>query len=625
MPSVDLVLLHAPSVYDFREKAIMFGPVSDMVPSTPVFEMYPLGFTSMAEYMERHGLRVRIVNLAVLMLKKKNFDVEACIRDLNPVAFGIDLHWLPHAHGSVEIAKIVKKYHPDKPVIFGGLSSSYFHEELIGYDAIDYVLRGDSQEMPITRLLWALKGKGRVDDVPNLTWKTADGSPVVNPLDWVPSDMNAISLDYSFNMRSTIRYRDLVGQVPFRDWLRYPVTAAITCRGCTHNCVTCGGSAYAFREHFGRQKAAFRDPELIARDIAYVQKYVPGPVFVLNDFLQAGRGYVRDFMKALNKIDLKNPIAFEFFKPPAEEFFEYLNEHLDDYSVEISVESHDDGVRAAFGKNHYTMDQVEESIKAALKHGCKRFDLYFMTGIPEQTAQSVLDTGTYVEELYKRIPDPRMLAFVSPMAPFLDPGSLAFDNPEKYGYTLRAKTLEEHRQRLVQPSWKYIMNYESHAMSPDEMVDSTYEASIRINRAKAATGIIRPDVAVDTERRIVAAREAMHRIDQILEGPAAGIERKLVAFKQETEALSESTVVEKSQLEWPRTINPRSVVHVFNLWARENIRMLLGRRPTPLVPELPIQPTAQARAFAASKAASVSVTVAPPTSPRKPVLESAES
>ena len=28
-------------VYDFRERSIMFGPVSDMVPSTPIFEMYP--------------------------------------------------------------------------------------------------------------------------------------------------------------------------------------------------------------------------------------------------------------------------------------------------------------------------------------------------------------------------------------------------------------------------------------------------------------------------------------------------------------------------------------------------------------------------------------------------------
>ncbi|MDZ4064292.1 MAG: cobalamin-dependent protein, partial [Coriobacteriia bacterium] len=175
MSRVDLVLLHAPSVYDFRETSIMFGPVSDMVPSTPIFEMYPLGFTTIAEYMERHGLRVRIVNLAVLMLNRPGFDVEAAIRDMNPVAFGIDLHWLPHAHGSIEVAKIVKKLHPDTPVVFGGLSASHFHEELASYDCVDYVVRGDSTEYPMARLMFALKGKGRVDDIPNLTYTTRDG------------------------------------------------------------------------------------------------------------------------------------------------------------------------------------------------------------------------------------------------------------------------------------------------------------------------------------------------------------------------------------------------------------------------------------------------------------------
>ena len=93
-------------------------------------------------------------------------------------------------------------------------------------------------------------------------------------------------------------------------------------------------------------------------------------MFVLNDFLQAGREYTRDFVRGLKTINMKNPIGFEFFKPPHEEFYEFLNANLNDYSVEISVESHDDGVRAAFGKKHYTMDQVEETVVAALKNGC---------------------------------------------------------------------------------------------------------------------------------------------------------------------------------------------------------------------------------------------------------------
>lgn len=42
MTPVDLVLLHAPSVYDFREKAILYGPVADLIPSSSMFEMYPI-------------------------------------------------------------------------------------------------------------------------------------------------------------------------------------------------------------------------------------------------------------------------------------------------------------------------------------------------------------------------------------------------------------------------------------------------------------------------------------------------------------------------------------------------------------------------------------------------------
>jgi B12-binding domain/radical SAM domain protein len=579
MSRVDLVLLHAPSVYDFRERSIMFGPVSDMVPSTPVFEMYPLGFTTMAEYLERHGFNVRIVNLAVLMLNRPGFDVEKHIASMDPMAFGIDLHWLPHAHGSIEIAKLVKKHHPSTPVIFGGLSSSYFHEELVQYRCVDYVLRGDSTEEPLRRLMMALRRQGSLDDVPNLTYQAIDDSIVINPLTWVPADMDDVSLDYSYAMRGVIRYRDMMGFVPFRDWLRYPVCASLTCRGCTHDCVTCGGSAYSFRTHFGRDRIAFRDPELLVRDIQHIQRYIPGPVFVLNDFLQAGRDYVETFVKGLSRIGMRNPIGFEFFTPPDEGFYEFLNAHLTDYSVEISMESHDDAVRRAFGKKHYTTEQVEESVRAALRHGCRRFDLYFMTGIPTQTAASVLETPEYVRGLYERTGnDCRLLPFISPMAPFLDPGSRAFDDPAAFGYRRLATTLEEHRQLLLEPSWRYIMNYESDAMGKGELIDATYTAAVGVNRVKAAVGAIPPDQAPQTEARIAQATLAMQRIDEIVAGDPAHRAQALADFRHEIDRLNESTVCEKSELNWPAYTHPRHVFNVIALWFSENWAMLRGRR-----------------------------------------------
>ncbi|MDZ4064209.1 MAG: radical SAM protein, partial [Coriobacteriia bacterium] len=421
------------------------------------------------------------------------------------------------------------------------------------------------------------------------------GSVVSTPFDWVPDDMNDISLDYSFNMKAVIRYRDMMGFVPFRDWLQYPVCASLTCRGCTHNCVTCGGSAYAFRNHFGREKVAFRDPELLVRDIEHIQRYIPGPIFVLNDFLQAGRDYTAAFIRGLSKIKLRNPIGFEFFKPPHEEFYEFLDAHLPDYSVEISIESHDDDVRAAFGKHHYTTAQVDETVAAALRHGCSRFDLYFMTGIPTQTPESVLETPDYIESLYSKVGnDPRLLCFSSPIAPFLDPGSMVYDDPGKYGYRRLADTLEEHRQLLVQPSWRYIMNYESETLSRAELVETTYEVGMRLNRLKGEIGIIEPQVAARTEERIVAARAAMARIDAIMAEESPARDRKLAALKTEIDRLSESTVCEKSELNWPAQVSPRHVWNVIVLWLREELANLLGLQP-PVAILQPASETTEAR------------------------------
>lgn len=577
MAKADLVLLHAPSVYDFRKTSIMYGPVSDLVPSSPIFEMYPLGFTTIAEYMERHGLRVRVVNLAVRMLSDPRFDAEKAISELDPIAFGIDLHWAPHAHGSIEVARLCKKHHPDTPVIFGGFTASYFHEELAAFDCVDYVLRGDSTEEPFTRLLYALKRGGDVSDIPNLTYTDRSGAIVVNPLTWVPETFDHVNLDYSFSMRSVIRERDMASALPFKGWLSYPVSASLTCRGCTRSCVTCGGSAFAFREHYGRERVAFRDPELLVRDIAHVGKHIPGPIFVLNDFRQAGEEYSRAFITGLKRIGFKNPIGFEFFTPPSEDFYALLEENLDDYSVEVSPESHQDEVRRAFGKP-YTWEELADSVAAAFRHSCRRFDLYFMTGIPTQTAASVRETVAAVEDLYARVGnDPRLLPFIGPMAPFLDPGSMVFENPGRFGYTLRARTLEEHRALLTQPSWKHILNYVPDGMTLDEMVDSTYEAALGLNRVKARVGAISEDTARATEDRVLAARATMARIDEIMERPEGERQELLSALKADLDALSESTVCEKTELKWPSSANIGHVVNNVVLWVRVNLEALFPR------------------------------------------------
>jgi hypothetical protein len=122
--SADLFLLHAPSVYDFRERDdILFAYLSDSdsVNVTSIYEMYPIGFFSMKQRLREHGFNTEIVNLASLMLMHPQLDVERLLASLEAPVFGFDLHWMAQCHGSIELATKLKAIHPESLIIFGGI------------------------------------------------------------------------------------------------------------------------------------------------------------------------------------------------------------------------------------------------------------------------------------------------------------------------------------------------------------------------------------------------------------------------------------------------------------------------------------------------------------------------
>lgn len=542
----------------------MYGPISDVIPSTPVFEMYPIGLISIAAYLEKNGVHTRIINIANRMLRDRRFDVERFVKKLSASAFGIDLHWLPHAHGSLELARIVKSLHPSTPVIMGGLSASYFHQELIAYPQVDLVVRGDSTEIPMLQLMKRIKAGEPVDDIPNLSWKDKEGVAHHNPLTSVPTSLDEMPLDYAYPIKSVLKYRDLVGITPFGNWMRYPLTCAVTCRGCNYDCVTCGGSRYAYKNSFGREKTAYRSPQLLVNDIVSIQRYLNGPVFVIGDIRQPGEAYADELLWAMNAAKMRGPIVLELFAPGGSDFFKRVNKAIPNYNIQWSPDSTDEEVRRAFGKG-YSNGEIENTIQSALENGCKRFDLFFMIGLPKQTYRSVMENAVYLRALMGEFGrQRRLLPFISPLAPFLDPASKAFENPEKYGYRLSCRTLEEHRKLLKSPSWKYMLNYETEWMTKDEIVMSTYDAALAFNQLKLEHGLIAPKVAAGVEARARGAMELMKAIDRIVIKYGFDCE-EIMSLKQAADKLSSSSICQKKELHWPAASFVRNAPRI--LWA----------------------------------------------------------
>jgi B12-binding domain/radical SAM domain protein len=588
MPSIDLILLHPPTLYDFRKRPGIHGPISDVVPSTPIFEMYPIGFASLSEYLERHGLKVRIINVAMKMLKDEQFDVERLIRKNNPVAFGIDLHWMAHVQGALALAEIVKRFHPNVPVILGGLSATYYHEEILGqYPFIDFVLRGDSTEKPLVQLLQTIKKGGDFKNIPNLTYRDGENRIQVNPLTHVPENLDEITIDYRHIMKKVARYLDPTGYQPFIDWYAYPVTAVFTCRGCIYACKTCGGSAQTFRTMANRRKPAYRNSKLLAQDIFNISDHLHAPVMVIGDIFQPGEEYGITFLEEMKRRPIANHIAFEFFVPPSRAQLERIAESIPNFNIEISPESHDEEVRRAFGRP-YNNESLERMLRDAVDLGSKRIDLFFMTGLPRQTYQSVLETVDYCRLLLERFrPYSKLFPFISPLAPFLDPGSTVFETPERYGYRLLCRTVEEHRQALLAPSWKYILNYETEWMNRDEIVYSTYEAGKRLNRLKAEFGLIDPKTAESVEVRLEGAVGMMKEIDRIMTVPNA-VEREaalesLSSGRLALQHYSMSTICEKKELEWPTRFIRMNFFKILKT-------LLARRKPNVSVPSSTVSP-----------------------------------
>jgi len=518
MVKPDLVLLHPPSVYDFRKESVIYGPINDVVPPTPIFDMYPIGFVSILGYLERHGYNVRIINLASKMLENQKFDPEALIKSLNPKAFGIDFHWLVHAQGSLELAKIIKMHHPNTPILLGGLSSTYFHEEIIeNYPQVDYVIRGDSTEPLLLQLMQCIEGNKCPENVPNVTWKDANKKIHINPLTFVPDNLNDFALDAGSIVKASLKYWDISGHLPYHKWDDYPITSVLACKGCIYNCVTCGGSNYAYKRLCNRSSLAYMKPEKLVEGMKIIQQYTNGPIFILGDLRMIGKDYAESVLSNMKKEKVDNPVILELFTPIDEDYLERIAKSVPNFSFEISPESHDEAIRYAFGRS-YKNKELEKNISKALELGCQRFDIFFMMGLPYQTKKSILNTVEYCHSLLKNHKgDRRLRAFIAPLAPFLDPGSIAFENPEKHGYKLFFKELEEYRQVMHSPSWKYFLNYQTAWMSRDELVEVTYEVAHLLNRVKVQCDLIDLQTAEKMELQIQSACRALQKIDEIME------------------------------------------------------------------------------------------------------------
>ncbi|WP_051242685.1 cobalamin-dependent protein [Stappia stellulata] len=527
----DLILIHAPAIYDFRDRDdFVLGWYASQESSnvTPIFEMHPLGFLSIKSFLGERDLDVKIVNVASLMLKHPTLDVEKLLEHLDAPVIGLDLHWLPHCQGSIEVAGLVKKVLPESFVVFGGIVSTYYAREMMQYPQIDGVIRGYDTLEPLAELVAQAKRgvRGRFN-VENMIYKDK-GEVVDNGHSYTPEVLNDVAIDWSKMFPKT------------SSLLNMPNLMVLPNTGCQQSCGWCSGSRWAYQRMMNVEKKTVfhRRSEQLAREIlTFPKTESPLSVYTLQAYSESSPRLL-DYLAAVSDSGVVKSVSFEQFRLTKISVLKQMVEvapNLDIY-INLSPQSHDVEISRLTGRGTYTNEEMEEWIAAAMDIGIKGVYLWYTIGMPKQTHESVMETVAYSARLMERFPNDKIIPTIFGMVPFLDPGCQWFEEPDQHGYTVFHRDLESHRQSLTQPRWRDAMNYETEWMKRDEFLPSMYEAMQVMANHKADYGRITRRSIDIVNGRIDHLRHLTGSIDRAMETDGrlpASLKREIGAHNDE--------------------------------------------------------------------------------------------
>jgi len=467
--SYDVVFLHPPAILDFRNRPFFPGPLAYTVAeSTHQFIIPPIGILSIADYLEKNGYKAYVDNIGERMLQDKDFNVHDYLKNIEATVFGIDLHWIVHAHGAINLARICKSIHSESFIVVGGLTASRFHEEIIQkYPFIDIVVRGEAEE-PFLKLMEKIDKKMSLEGVPNITYREDNKiriSSLAPPVDSIDK--------YEFTRLDLLKPKTLIFSIdkpPYCAFWQIPIS-----RGCVYNCSTCGGSAYSYKKYLFRQTPSLRSPQKIVEDLDKLAEQGVKTVFLFQDARIGGRRYWEYLFKTLTKEGVSvEHITLELFEPADEEYIKAISKLGTSVSLTISPESGSENVRRKHGRN-YSNEELFDTIKKCQEYHVPIL-VFFMVALAYEDFETIKETWSMWEKICmidmeaRNENYPLTAGYGYGQMILMDPGSLAFDNPTDYGYKLIYKTLEEHVNGMSLPSWHQWINYETISLDKKSII-----------------------------------------------------------------------------------------------------------------------------------------------------------
>lgn len=459
----DILFLHPPCDF-IKTRFPLSGVLSLGYEESGLFLYAPVGINALYHRLKSRGFNSGFLNVGSLFYKTikqgKKFELGKVIAGFTAKGFGIDLHWAVHTAGVLDLAETIKRIYPDSFVFLGGLTATYFFEEILKeYPYIDAVVLAEADEtiVPLAETLKKNSGDiySHLGKVPNLAYRSGGNGPIsVNPVQ-IPETWENVSFQ---NVEEDLS------------------CAYISIKGCSLDCPYCGGSKSSYENFFYRCRPVALEPGQLIHEIETCEKKGLDSVALVGDIRMMGEDYVDSFFTLLSQKKFSINILGELFFPAEKGYLEKWKNATSRCLLTYKIESTDPAVLRRIGEGHFDNEPWEliktcSSLEVPL-------ELYFIFPLPGLNFDSIRSTMDFIE---KAVDYPNISFVVEPLF-YISPGSPIFENPEEWGYQVDFRTIKDFKKNLEKPHWSQSIGYHTQWLSKNEIIDMIFYVAERTNR-----------------------------------------------------------------------------------------------------------------------------------------------
>jgi radical SAM superfamily enzyme YgiQ (UPF0313 family) len=463
---LDIAFLHPPLSFEKIDYPLS-GIFESTTGTTDMLTMAPMGMVGLAHILRDAGYRTRVFNVAKVFLRQRgdpSVDVWDYVRGIASRIYGIGLHWAVHAPGALELGARIKRDHPESTIVFGGLTATLYHRDLLrDYPFIDVVVIGECEHVIVSVVAAMLDDRAALSKISNVAVRQG-GEIRVAP----------VSLPTDFSLARFVTDETLVDPAPGRFDRENMMQTYPLIRGCYRDCRFCGGSRYSYDAHFHRPEPSALGIDHFRRCLTDMVESNARVLKLNGDTRAFGSDYDERMREAVAETGFVFDAALEVFDLPSRQYLEQWKAITNNMVLILSPESTFEDLRAVHGKDFTNEDIIE------VGDWCDELGIHLvfslMYPLPGHTPERILAELDFFEEILSRYSKASMM--FQPYL-FIDPGCEVFDHPERFGATVHTRTLRDIVEALTRPYWFYAIGYEYEGISREELFETILEVSSR--------------------------------------------------------------------------------------------------------------------------------------------------